>query len=144
MKLASRVIGSLSALGLLLGCTAMTASSASLQGDWVLKEIRGSQPLLLADADGPFTLSLDENNRAGGKVACNGWHGQARNEAGILQLQSAGSTRMRCIIKDAAIRALEKRYLLTLQTPATPTVTGDQLQLQFGSGETWVFLRNQP
>lgn len=144
MKLASRMIGSLTALGLLLGCAAMSASSASLQGDWRLTEIRGNQPLVLADTDAPFTLSLDENHHASGKVACNGWHGQARAEGGTLQLQSAASTRKRCIIKNPAIQSLEIRYLVTLQTPATPTVTEDQLQLRFASGETWIYLRKQP
>lgn len=128
----------------LLGCTSMMASSAPLQGDWALREIRGSQPLTLADTDAPFTLSLDANNRASGKVACNGWHAEAHQQGGNLQISAAGSTRMHCVIKDAAIRSLEKRYLITLQTPATQTIAGDQLQLQFSNGETWIYLRQKP
>lgn len=144
MSMFSRISCTFVVTASLLGCSSMLASSASLQGHWSLREIRGSQTLALSDTDALFTLSIGENQRAHGKVACNGWHAQVLQEGNTFRLNATGSTRMRCVIKDSALRSLEKRYLPALQTPATYTVSDSELRLQLGSGETWIFTRQQP
>lgn len=144
MSLFSRISIASIATTSLLGCSSMLASSPTIQGHWALKEIRGSQTLMVSETDVPFTLSIGENQRAHGKVACNGWHGEVQQEGNTLRLNATGSTRMRCVIQDSGLRSLEKRYLPGLQTPATYTVSDSELRLQLSTGETWIFARQQP
>ncbi len=127
------------------GCNSLMAESSSLYGHWALREIQGAEHhVKVDDPNVTFTLHLDKDQRANGKVACNGWHGQVRVDNDRLQLSAAGSTRKRCVYDNEPLRKIERTYLSTLQRASQFSANEKQLQLRFENGDLWIFERQTP
>lgn len=127
------------------GCNSLMADSSQLYGHWTLRETQGTEnPTIIDDPNVSFTLNLDKDQRASGKVACNGWHGQVRVDNDRLQLLAAGSTRKRCVYDNEALRKIERTYLSTLQRSSQFSANEKQLQLRFENGDLWIFERQTP
>lgn len=124
------------------GCSVTKAASDSVQGKWLLTEIKtGDTPTKLDTASTRFSLALDDKGHASGAVACNSWHGQALVKNDRLLMQGIASTRARCVIQNPDLRNVEHRYLSSLQAGSKIILDDQQLKLQFDDGTLWTFDR---
>ena len=121
----------------LAACAALPG--APPDGHWTLSVVEAVDAEPVPIVGHAFTLQLDAEQRAAGRVACNRWHGRYRLEGQRLTLHDPVSTRARCLIEDESVARLERRYLEQLQSGARLNIEDERLVLQFGDGSRWHF-----
>jgi heat shock protein HslJ len=135
----------LTTLGLILmttGCSVLSSgNSTNPYGEWQLTEtVQAGKSLAVADPENRFSLTLSEDGKASGQVACNSWHAQSSVDGNKMKLTTpAATSKRRCHFSDPATQELEKRFLRQLSAGGEFQLNGDQLELKLSDGEIWRF-----
>lgn len=126
----------------LTACSSLSAGDADVYGNWHLISVSGSEgDFMVTAADPDFTLRLNQDETAGGRVACNQWRGQVEITSTHLRVDNASSTRARCSFEREELQALEPRFLGQLQQDVRYRLDGDWLILTTSTDEEWRFQR---
>ncbi len=130
-------IGVIGALALLLAACGGGGDGASLaKTAWNLTELGGSEVVGVA----PLTIVYGEASEDGaraeafGSTACNSFNGPYSTEGDSISMGPFITTLAGCV--NPPLQAQEGKYLITLETAANFSVSGDTLELSNEAGDT--------
>lgn len=110
---------------LLSGCSLLSGSSTSLEGEWLLQAGTNQGAAIPIVAGSKITLKVD-GTQAGGSAACNLYGGTIQIDGSAIAISALSMTEMAC---PEPQMASESAYLAALPRVTTATRNGNSLTL---------------
>jgi heat shock protein HslJ len=134
---ATGAVGLLVVVAMVAACGSESAGSGGsiAETSWSLSELDGEAPV----GDAPLTIVFGPGDEATpgdafGSTGCNSFSGPYTTESGAISMGPFITTLAGCV--NPPVQAQEGKYLITLETAASYTVSGDTLELRDDGGET--------
>ena len=126
----------------LCSCAAWQGEPANLHGHWSLVSVDGESVQAKGKLKNTaFTMVLDQEGNAHGKVACNNWRATYAVADNTLRVSRAMTTRAFCLMPDEHLKTVEQSFLGAMTQARIMAVSDSSLILVSQQGQEWEFSR---